>query len=119
MIKVLDLFCGAGGLSEGFKKAGFNILTGLDINSDALLTYRFNHPDTEIITHDLQNVPDSLINGLKINNYDIVIGGPPCQGFSLAGRLNKSDIRNKLVFSDFLIFSPVNLYPNSIPFQIE
>lgn len=94
---VLDLFCGCGGLSLGFEQAGFNILMGIDIWSDALRSFAFNHKGTKTMTADLSSlspeVVDKAINHIPIN---VIIGGPPCQGFSVAGKRMVEDKRNEL-----------------------
>ena len=95
---VLDLFCGCGGLSKGFEMANYNIVLGVDFNEPALKTYKFNHKDSMTFCGDLSNPDtfdtiDSLIEGKPI---DVIIGGPPCQGFSLTGPRNFDDERNKL-----------------------
>ena len=95
---VLDLFCGCGGLSKGFEMAGYHILLGVDFNAPALKTYEFNHKGSKTLCGDLSststfNTIDSLIGD---NSVDVIIGGPPCQGFSLTGPRNFEDERNKL-----------------------
>jgi DNA (cytosine-5)-methyltransferase 1 len=100
---ILDLYCGAGGLSVGFERQhGFNILVGLDSWADALETYRHNHPTAGLQT-DLSTVPPDEIPVSK-NQVDIIIGGPPCKGFSLAGERDPDDERNQLVprFIDYV-----------------
>ena len=92
---VLDLFCGVGGLSEGFKQAGYNIVLGVDNDEDALETFKLNHKETETILGDISKITkkdiENKIGKIKI---DIIIGGPPCQGFSMAGRRDPGDSRN-------------------------
>lgn len=95
---VLDLFCGCGGLSKGFEMAGYHILLGVDFNAPALKTYEFNHKGSKTLCGDLSststfNTIDLLIGD---NSVDVIIGGPPCQGFSLTGPRNFEDERNKL-----------------------
>ncbi|MDR1390233.1 MAG: DNA cytosine methyltransferase [Treponema sp.] len=90
---VIDLFCGAGGLSCGFRQAGFAILAGLDNWEDALVTYRRNFPDTKTINANIENVTPREI---AVDNIDVIIGGPPCQGFSVSGKRLMNDPRNKL-----------------------
>ena len=95
---VLDLFCGCGGLSKGFEEAGYNILIGVDFEQSALNTFNLNHEGAEGVRLDLSqkesfNKIDELLNGRTL---DVIIGGPPCQGFSLTGPRNFDDKRNKL-----------------------
>ena len=98
---VIDLFCGAGGLSYGFEKAGCNVLVGIDNDAMALETFKANHKGAQAICGDITEITYAkdiypLLNG---KNIDIVIGGPPCQGFSLSGFRNFDDPRNKLYLS--------------------
>ena len=94
MIKVVDLFCGCGGLSLGFEKAGMDVVAGFDNWSEALNVYRnnFSHP---AIRTDLSNVDESVE---KIRSFtpDMIIGGPPCQDFSSAGKRNEDNGRGDL-----------------------
>jgi len=97
-LNVLDLFCGCGGLSQGFLDAGYNVMLGVDFDKAALETYKYNHKYSETLLTDLSK--DEAINDikLKLNNktVDIIIGGPPCQGFSLTGSRDINDTRNTL-----------------------
>jgi len=103
--KILDLFCGCGGLSLGFKNEGFDIIAGIDNWQDALLTFKKNHINSKSILADLNiSSADELIKNNNLGDIDIIIGGPPCQGFSIAGKRNSNDERNSLYlkFADFL-----------------
>lgn len=85
MYKVVDLFAGAGGLSLGFKQTGkFEIVAAFEINPNAQKTYKYNHNKTKVFS----DVRDADFKKLKkeLGNIDVVIGGPPCQGFSMANR---------------------------------
>lgn len=100
-LNVVDLFCGAGGLSCGFERAGCHIALGIDNDAMALETFKANHNGTEVICGDITEIHyesdiKSLLKGKKI---DVIIGGPPCQGFSLSGPRNFNDPRNKLYLS--------------------
>lgn len=82
---VLDLFCGCGGMSWGLAKKGFNIVAGFDIWDIALQTYKHNHTMAKAIDLDITDAdPKEVLekNDIDINNIDVIIGGPPCQGFS-------------------------------------
>jgi DNA (cytosine-5)-methyltransferase 1 len=98
-LKVLDLFCGAGGFSEGFRNAGFEIIAGIDSNVSALETFSINFPESVAIEKDLSSVQNGDLRNLEnlLNKkINIIIGGPPCQGFSIAGKRLKDDPRNQL-----------------------
>jgi DNA (cytosine-5)-methyltransferase 1 len=92
-LKVLDLFCGAGGFSFGFEEAGFDVVAGFDFDKEALLTFQHNHPNAQAIHHDLSQPIPNIEN---FKNVDVVIGGPPCQGFSISGKRDSTDERNQL-----------------------
>jgi len=95
---VIDLFCGAGGLSEGFKQAGFKSILGIDIDKSALETFALNHNGAKTICGDISRITkEDITKKIKRKTVDLVVGGPPCQGFSMAGRRNPDDPRNKLV----------------------
>jgi len=85
--KVLDLFCGAGGFSEGFVNAGFTVVAGIDHTKAALNTFAANIAARTILT-DIAEIKDPLtiVEGLKISAIDVIVGGPPCQGFSQVGQ---------------------------------
>jgi len=95
---VIDLFCGAGGLSEGFRKEGFKTILAIDNNPRALETFSKNHPESKTICIDVSKLtPEILIKEIKNRKIDLIIGGPPCQGFSTAGKRDPNDPRNALV----------------------
>lgn len=100
---VVDLFCGAGGLSKGFEWAGFNIVAANDHYKEACKTYRYNHPKTVLIEGDITSpeTKDALYQSVAKTKVDIVVGGPPCQGFSYAGKRFIDDPRNFL-FKEFV-----------------
>lgn len=94
---VLDLFCGCGGLSLGFEKAGYDVLLGIDIWEDALTTYQYNHKNSDVLCADLSTLsPETVKEKIKGKKVDVIIGGPPCQGFSVAGKRIIEDKRNEL-----------------------
>jgi len=100
---VVDLFCGAGGLSLGAARAGFTVRGAVDIDPEAASAHKRNFPNTiHLETNALKITGQSLRSSLGLNNGDLVgiIGGPPCQGFSSIGRRDKDDARNKL-FAEF------------------
>lgn len=98
---VIDLFCGAGGLSYGFESAGFNILVGIDNDAKALETFELNHKNAKSICGDITQIHyEADIRPLiGDKTVDVIIGGPPCQGMSLSGPRKFDDPRNKLYLS--------------------
>ena len=98
----VDLFAGCGGLSEGLREAGFKEVFSIEIDKDACDTLRKNFPESHIFEEKIEDVNgkkiDSVVKGRKIH---LVAGGPPCQGFSVAGLRNPHDQRNQL-FKEFV-----------------
>ncbi|MBQ2699620.1 MAG: DNA cytosine methyltransferase [Clostridia bacterium] len=98
-MNVIDLFCGCGGFSKGFEQAGFDVRLGIDIWQDAATTYKTNFPNAATIVGDISTLTgDDLLAaaGMSANEVDVIIGGPPCQGFSLSGKRMLDDPRNIL-----------------------
>ena len=93
--KSISLFAGAGGMDVGFSRAGFKIIWANEIVKDACDTYRLNN-ESKIECGDIRNFIKDL-NQHK--NIDVVFGGPPCQGFSVAGKMDPNDERSKLIFT--------------------
>lgn len=109
-LNALDLFAGAGGFSEGVNKAGINIVAAIEFDSQIANTYKYNHPNTQVILDDIKNISAKTIHNIfqsKELSCDIIFGGPPCQGFSMAGKRIRSntafleDIRNYL-FKEYI-----------------
>lgn len=98
----VDLFAGAGGLSEGLLAAGINVAVAVESHPHAALTHAFNHSDTTVLCGDIRQITarqiqDHLERKTDQRTPDIVVGGPPCQGFSFAGKRRQYDPRNKLL----------------------
>lgn len=97
-MNVIDLFSGCGGLSLGFIKDGYTVKKAVEFDKNIAKTYKMNHPEVELIVDDIGNIDKSEV--FKKNDADVIIGGPPCQGFSMAGsRIRKGfidDPRNYL-----------------------
>ena len=94
---VLDLFSGAGGMSTGFEMAGYEIVMGVEYIQNFSETFSVNHPNAIAICDDIREVSsDEILEKLEGKEIDVVIGGPPCQGFSGAGRRDVKDPRNSL-----------------------
>ena len=101
---VLDLFCGCGGLSLGFEMAGFQVKLAIDNWEDALVTFRYNHQNSQTFNGDLLDLsPADMKKRVNLSHIDVIIGGPPCQGFSVAGKRIIDDDRNKL-YKSFVRF---------------
>ncbi|WP_084100410.1 DNA cytosine methyltransferase [Knoellia flava] len=104
---LIDLFAGAGGLSDGLQNAGFKALYANEFETTFASTYAFNHPDTVVESTDIRNVDARAVRiglGLKQGDLTLLAGGPPCQGFSInAPARRESDKRNHL-FRDYLRF---------------
>ncbi len=118
----VDLFCGAGGIAEGFRRAGFNCVYGNDINAHAVETFAANHPHAKADNRPIGEVdPLSLRKqlGLKRGELTALVGGPPCQGFSInAPDRFTQDPRNSLFkhYLDFLDeFQPKTLLFENVP----
>lgn len=104
VLNCIDLFCGCGGLSLGFEKAGINVLVGIDAWQDAITTFSYNHKNSKGICADLSTLePSEIEKELNGKSVDLIIGGPPCQGFSVAGKRIVDDVRNKL-YKNFVRF---------------
>ena len=102
-LKVADLFCGVGGLSQGFIWASCEIAIGIEYDKEIAASYKLNHPGTDVYADDIRNIDFKSLHD-QHPDIDIVIGGPPCQGFSQKGkRLSLNDERNYL-FNSFVKF---------------
>lgn len=100
----IDLFSGAGGFSLGFDNEGFDNVFSVDIEPNFCKTYRYNFPNHLLLERDIKELSNSEVRELVENQkVDVVIGGPPCQGFSIAGNIGRKfidDDRNRL-FKEF------------------
>lgn len=95
---VIDLFAGAGGLGLGFEQAGFGIAVAVELDRNAAQTYRANHPGTVVLEHDVTQLTGQALREAVpgLDRVDAVIGGPPCQGYSRAGKRRAAERRNLL-----------------------
>ncbi len=102
-MNAIDLFAGCGGLSRGFMDAGFQIIVGVDNDQAALDTFARNHIGAVALKADLSNPQtfDLIRNVVSGRSIDVIIAGPPCQGFSLTGPRHFDDKRNKLYLAVF------------------
>ncbi|WP_159811035.1 DNA cytosine methyltransferase [Litoreibacter roseus] len=99
MLTALDLFSGAGGFSLGIGWAGIEVVAAIEHDRFAAETYRKNHRNTQFFQRDVAGLSDKEIKS-HFDGVEVLFGGPPCQGFSVAGpsQYNKSDERNRLIF---------------------
>jgi len=118
-LQAVDLFCGCGGMSLGLRQAGFQVVAGIDIEPLSIETYQANHPDTKTIQADVCEVDPHLLMaslGMMKGDLDLLVGCPPCQGFSSMRTLNGAkvveDYCNDLLF-EFLRFAEV-MQPRAI-----
>lgn len=107
---VIDLFSGCGGFSYGFQQAGYQVIIGVDNNKTALDTFERNHESSKALLLDLHEDSsiDKIIHAKGNRLVDIIIAGPPCQGFSLTGSRKENDERNTLFNAVFRLAKKVN-----------
>lgn len=101
----IDLFCGAGGLADGFRQAGWRVLAGIDNDPHAADTFRLNFPEAAFIEEDVGRVaPEALLEetGLKPGELDCLAGGPPCQSFSYNNHARSASGRRAKLFRHYL-----------------
>ena len=96
----IDLFCGAGGMSEGFRQSGIKIIAAVEADAINAETHKINFEDCKTICKDIQYISkDEILDNISpIKEIDVVFGGPPCQGFSVIGKRKPDDYRNFLLF---------------------
>ena len=115
-LRTLDLFSGAGGLSLGFHKAGFHTVAAIDNNAPALETFSKNFTGSKTYNIDLSDIDNPAFT--EIQNIDVMLGGPPCQGFSIAGKRDINDPRNTLFISYLKLvekYSPKAVVIENVP----
>jgi len=99
-MRAVSLFSGAGGMDVGFAKAGVQVTWANELDVDAAQTYKKNNSDTILRQGDIKIAKEELKHFEK-NSVDLVFGGPPCQGFSVAGKMNPNDERSQLIWEFF------------------
>lgn len=101
MITAIDLFSGAGGMSQGATMAGVNTIIAIEADKFAAQTYAHNHSSTRVITSDIRSIDDSTFT--RNGNQKILFGGPPCQGFSTSNQKTRNSLNlNNWLFLEFL-----------------
>lgn len=117
-LKIADLFAGVGGLSQGFISKGYEVVFAIEYDKDIAKSYQLNHPTTKVYDEDISAID---LKVLKNNhpNIDVIVGGPPCQGFSQKGkRLSINDERN-FYFRKFIetveVFKPKYFVLENVP----
>ncbi len=119
--RVLDIFCGAGGFSCGMEQAGFEVVAGVDNDEKALKTFEYNHKNAIAVNYDLSNINNDLfrvLDPITKDGIDVLVGGPPCQGFSIAGKRLVDDPRNKLWLAYIKIidrYKPKVIFLENVP----
>lgn len=120
----IDIFSGAGGLSQGLKQAGFDVRAAIESNEVFAESYKLNHSDTSLSISDIKDVdPQKLLEELLLEpgELDLLAGCPPCQGFSTIGTRNRGEIndpRNELVFEIVRfakVFQPKTIMMENVP----
>jgi len=108
-MKVVDLFAGCGGLSYGFKLAGFDIVLGIDCDRDCAKTFLKNHPGSDFIVGDIKKISEEqLRQKIGKRKISVLVGGPPCQGFSVSGKRVFMNPQNSLYLEFFRILDILN-----------
>ena len=110
-LNFIDVFAGAGGLSCGLEMAGLCCLLGIDNNHSSLQTFAYNHKDATTLHCGVENLSKGKLNKiLKDRPIHLVVGGPPCQGFSTVGKGDPADKRNLLFLQFIRIVKQINPY---------
>ncbi len=127
ILNAVDLFSGCGGLSEGLKQAGFNVVAGVEVNKHASKTYSMNHSDTVLFENDIRYLDTrKIFKLLKGKPLHLLAGCPPCQGFSSLRKLNRKsavrDERNSLI-NEYYRFveelSPATIMLENVPSIVD
>lgn len=108
-MKIIDLFCGIGGLSLGFEQAGFEVCAAVDMWADAVKTYNHNRKDKVAKVISVEDFNDKELSTIiATEKITGIIGGPPCQGFSTVGKREVDDPRNKMYLEFYKAVKLVN-----------
>lgn len=106
---MIDLFSGCGGLSFGFEQAGFECIIGVDFDKPALETFKYNHPNASAMHLDLSKEESitEIVSKVAHTKINLIVAGPPCQGFSISGSRDETDKRNVLFYSVFKLAASI------------
>lgn len=99
---IIDLFAGVGGLSLGFEMEGFDILLANEFDQSIATAYKENHKSTNVVVGDITSLDLSKVFGEYVNKIDVVIGGPPCQGFSQKGKRKTINDERNFLFKHYV-----------------
>lgn len=99
---VIDLFAGVGGLSLGFEMEGFDILLANEFDQSIATAYKENHKSTNVVVGDITSLDLSKVFGEYVNKIDVLIGGPPCQGFSQKGKRKTINDERNFLFKHYV-----------------
>lgn len=111
---VVEFFCGCGGTSLGFEMAGFEVVLGVDIHQPSVKTFRTNHPGCSTILGDIKKInPEEVLAFLEGREIDVLIGGVPCQGFSLNNRKRHEGDERNFLYKEFVKFVRI-LQPRAV-----
>lgn len=118
----IDLFSGAGGLSEGLSEAGFHCIWANEVMPTYARTYARNHVGTEVVTSDIRKLNADDIRtrlGIEKGSLDLIVGGPPCQGFSINAPTRSTEDQRNHLFKEYLrfveAFSPKVILIENVP----
>ena len=111
---IVEFFCGCGGTSLGFEMADFEVILGVDIHQPSIKTFQTNHPKCSTILGDIKKIsPEKVLEFLEGREIDVLIGGVPCQGFSLNNRKRHEGDERNLLYKEFVKFVKV-LKPKAV-----
>lgn len=97
-IEAIDLFSGAGGTTQGLKKAGIDVIAAVEIDKIASKTYHHNNPEVKLLIEDIRKIHKQDLPTIDKSDYLLLVACPPCQGFSTIRNGGQNDLRNELVF---------------------
>lgn len=106
-MKIVDLYCGTGGFALGAHDAGFEVALSIDLDKDLTSSFGANFPSGNLVLADIAEISGAAVSAKVEGRIDGLIGGPPCQGFSLIGKRDKNDPRRMLVDHFFRLVAEI------------